>query len=87
MIHVLQWPDQALAKISIRLIGYYQHLFSPDHSSLGKLEPFRGCKFYPSCSVYSVQILEKHGFVLGLPRILWRVLRCNPWSQGGVDKA
>ena len=80
-------PDRFFAWGTIQVIGIYQKTFSPDHSDLGKAQPFCGCKFYPSCSEYAVLVLEKQGFVMGMPRVIWRVLRCNPLSKGGVDKA
>ena len=42
------------------------------------------CKYYPSCSHYAVEALETHNLA-GLPLIAWRILRCNPFSNGGVD--
>jgi len=85
MWKILLWPDQALAKISIKLIKIYQATFSPDHSVSGIGDPLKGCKFYPCCSNYGIQALEKYGFIVGVPRTIWRVLRCHPWSHGGVD--
>ncbi len=43
------------------------------------------CRYYPTCSTYAILAVEKHGVVVGLGKALWRVLRCNPWSKGGVD--
>ena len=43
------------------------------------------CKYHPSCSEYAVQALRKHGLVKGSALAGWRLLRCNPWSEGGVD--
>jgi len=43
------------------------------------------CKFHPSCSEYASQALRKHGLVKGSTKAAWRLLRCNPWSDGGVD--
>ncbi|MBI9114842.1 membrane protein insertion efficiency factor YidD [Sanguibacter suaedae] len=43
------------------------------------------CRFYPSCSSYAVTALETHGAVRGSALATWRVLRCNPWNDGGVD--
>jgi putative membrane protein insertion efficiency factor len=85
MWNVLLWPDRLLARATIGLIKIYQATISPDHSALGKADPLKGCKFYPSCSNYGIQALQKYGFITSLPRILWRVLRCHPWSSGGVD--
>jgi uncharacterized protein len=43
------------------------------------------CKYYPSCSAYAVQAVERYGILRGLVLAGWRVLRCNPWSHGGYD--
>ncbi|MDO5060949.1 MAG: membrane protein insertion efficiency factor YidD [Actinomycetaceae bacterium] len=43
------------------------------------------CRYYPSCSNYAVQALQVHGPLKGLILSIWRLLRCNPWSLGGVD--
>jgi len=42
------------------------------------------CKYYPSCSSYTVTAIENYGFK-GVAMSLWRLVRCNPWSHGGVD--
>ena len=41
-------------------------------------------KYYPSCSNYALTAIRRHG-VKGLTMATWRILRCNPWSLGGVD--
>jgi uncharacterized protein len=53
------------------------------------LGPFLGgqCKYHPSCSQYAIDALRKHGLVKGSALAAWRLLRCNPWSRGGVDYA
>ena len=43
------------------------------------------CKYYPTCSAYAKLALRKHGPIKGSALTVWRVLRCNPWSHGGVD--
>ena len=43
------------------------------------------CKYEPSCSEYAIQALRKHGLFKGSALACWRVLRCNPFSHGGVD--
>jgi putative membrane protein insertion efficiency factor len=45
------------------------------------------CKYHPSCSQYASDALRKYGPVKGSLKAIWRVLRCNPWSRGGVDYA
>ena len=85
MKKILFFPDTILAILTIWLIQLYQKTISPDHSMLKKIEPFKGCRFYPSCSEYAILVLKKSGFFIGLPKIIWRILRCNPWNEGGVD--
>ena len=58
-------------------IRLYQRVISP-------ALPQR-CKYYPTCSEYAVQAIRSYGIARGLVLALWRVLRCNPWSHGGVD--
>jgi putative membrane protein insertion efficiency factor len=55
----------------------YQRLVSP---LLGNR-----CKYYPSCSEYAVQAIDRFGILRGLVLAGWRLLRCNPWSHGGFD--
>jgi putative membrane protein insertion efficiency factor len=52
--------------------------------TLGTLFP-ASCKYHPSCSRYAVDALKQYGLVRGSVLTVWRLLRCNPWSRGGVD--
>ena len=61
----------------IRLIRIYQRWISPAF-------PAR-CKYYPTCSEYAVLAIRSKGVLLGLVAAAWRLLRCNPWSMGGID--
>jgi putative membrane protein insertion efficiency factor len=45
------------------------------------------CKYHPSCSQYAIDALRQYGFWRGSTLAAWRLLRCNPWSDGGVDYA
>jgi uncharacterized protein len=45
------------------------------------------CKYHPSCSQYAIDAFKEFGLFKGLVLAAWRVLRCNPWSRGGVDYA
>ena len=54
--------------------------------TLGVLFPGR-CKYHPSCSQYALDALREFGLVRGCVLAAWRLLRCNPWSHGGVDYA
>ena len=67
------------------LIKIYQHTISPDHGLLKIFFKNGFCRFYPSCSEYGCLAIKKHGLIRGIPKAIWRVLRCNPWSKGGID--
>jgi putative membrane protein insertion efficiency factor len=51
------------------------------------LGPFAAgrCKYHPSCSQYAIDAYKEFGFFKGTVLAGWRLLRCNPWSRGGVD--
>ena len=68
----------APSRLGIGLVYAYRYTF-------GLLVPTGTCKFHPSCSEYAIQALRKHGLFKGSALACWRVLRCNPWSHGGVD--
>ena len=54
--------------------------------TLGALFPAT-CKYHPSCSQYAIDALRRYGLVRGSILAGWRLLRCNPWSHGGIDYA
>jgi putative membrane protein insertion efficiency factor len=58
------------------LIAFYQKFISPAFAPR--------CKYYPSCSSYALTAITTYG-IKGIAMAAWRVLRCNPWSHGGVD--
>ncbi len=64
-------------KILISLIRAYQLCISP---RIGK-----HCKFYPTCSEYTIQAVDKYGIIKGSLLGIIRILKCNPFSKGGVD--
>jgi uncharacterized protein len=55
----------------------YQRLISPALP--------RRCKYEPTCSHYAIRAVREYGILRGLVLATWRVLRCNPWSDGGYD--
>ncbi len=71
-------PERALRQAATLPIRLYQILISP-------LVPANTCKYHPSCSEYAVLAIRKHGVSKGFVLAAWRLLRCNPWSHGGVD--
>lgn len=65
-----------MKKILILLIKMYQKVTKSN---------VRVCKYYPTCSDYTKQAIEKYGVIKGIALGFYRILRCNPWSYGGYD--
>ncbi|ADY73272.1 UPF0161 protein yidD [Desulfurobacterium thermolithotrophum DSM 11699] len=61
----------------ILLIRGYQKFFSPFLPA--------SCRYYPTCSNYAVMAIEKYGLLKGGIKAIYRILRCNPFSKGGID--
>jgi len=66
-------------------IRIYQKTLSPDHGWLKAKFSHGYCPYYPSCSEYGYQVIKKRGLIIGIFKAAWRILRCNPWTKGGVD--
>ena len=64
----------------IKIINFYQRKISPILHNLGV-----NCKYYPSCSEYMKQAIEKYGCIKGIFLGVIRLFKCNPFSKGGVD--
>lgn len=69
----------------VKLIVIYQKTLSFDHGLFKYLYPNGYCRFTPTCSEYSIQAISKYGLIKGGILSVWRVLRCNPFNQGGHD--
>lgn len=65
-----------MRKILVGLIRFYQKWISPGFAPR--------CKYYPSCSSYAATAISEYG-LKGIAMSAWRLVRCNPWSHGGVD--
>lgn len=76
----------SVSRFFILMIRLYQKTLSLDHGPLRFLRPHGQCKFYPTCSMYAIQAIERYGSAKGLRLSLERVLRCHPWAVGGVDE-
>ncbi|TGE34027.1 membrane protein insertion efficiency factor YidD [Desulfosporosinus sp. Sb-LF] len=61
----------------IFMIRVYQKIISPLKG--------QSCRFYPTCSEYSIQALQKYGFILGSWKSIKRILKCHPLNPGGHD--
>ena len=66
-----------MTRIVVALIAFYQRWLSP-------LGP-PCCRFVPSCSTYAREALEQYGLLRGLALAAWRLLKCQPFHQGGYD--
>ncbi len=64
--------------VLVAVINFYQKWISPSFAPR--------CKYYPSCSTYAASAISHYG-IRGVGMAMWRLLRCNPWSHGGVDYA
>ena len=73
--------------LAIGAIKLYQLTLSPDHSWLKVFFPQGYCRFHPSCSMYTIDAITKHGTVTGIILGAQRIGRCNPWNPGGYDPA
>ncbi len=71
---IVNWPRLFI----LGLLRFYQMVISPGL-------PQNSCRFYPSCSHYGYQAVYKHGALKGSALAVWRLLRCNPFNEGGYD--
>lgn len=63
--------------IAIAIMRVYRKLISPLYGQV--------CRYYPSCSRYALEAYQLRGFVVGTALTAWRLLRCNPFTPGGID--
>lgn len=75
-----------MKKIILFLIRIYQKTLSLDHGIVGIILGERLCRFYPSCSQYTYEAIDRFGIVRGVGMGLRRIMHCHPWNPGGVDK-
>lgn len=70
-----------LQSLMILLVTGYRRAISP------LLQAAFGprCRFHPSCSEYALEALRTRGFLIGTGLSVWRILRCQPFSKGGLD--
>lgn len=74
----LQKEVARMKRILIGMIRFYRKYLSG-------LKGYSTCKYYPTCSQYGLEAIEKYGALKGGAMALWRILRCNPFSKGGYD--
>ncbi len=71
--HVALLPRNAL----VAFIVAWRAIISPLYGNI--------CRFHPSCSAYGLRAVQQWGLFRGGALTVWRILRCNPWSRGGID--
>jgi putative membrane protein insertion efficiency factor len=69
-----------MRNVAIALVQVWRFTF-------GRLTPAGTCKYHPTCSQYAIDAFRAHGLFKGGLLAAWRLLRCNPWSHGGIDRA
>ncbi|USN53448.1 MAG: membrane protein insertion efficiency factor YidD [Candidatus Nomurabacteria bacterium] len=74
-----------MTSISIFLIRAYQRSLSPDHGWLRARYPYGYCRFHPTCSMYAIEALQRHGFFRGTYLAVRRLLRCHPFHEPSID--
>lgn len=74
---VLRWLLVIPSNLVIAFMIAYRRLISPLYGQV--------CRYYPSCSRYALEAYQYRGFFQATRLTVWRLLRCNPWSSGGVD--
>lgn len=67
-----------MRKLALILLKFYKIFISPFLGS--------NCRFYPTCSNYTYQAIEKHGLLKGIFLGFKRIMKCNPFHPGGVDE-
>ncbi|MDY0945787.1 membrane protein insertion efficiency factor YidD [Frigoribacterium sp. CFBP9039] len=63
--------------VAIVVLRAYRAVISPLYGEV--------CRYYPSCSRYALEAIQRYGVVAGSARGAWRIARCNPWAAGGID--
>ncbi|MEK9155838.1 MAG: membrane protein insertion efficiency factor YidD [Patescibacteria group bacterium] len=74
-----------MKQLMLKLINLYQQTLSRDRGWNLIRYPGGYCKYIPHCSEYCKRSIDKRGLIYGGIASIWRVLRCNPWSEGGID--
>ncbi len=63
--------------ICVAILRGYRAVISPLYGDV--------CRYYPSCSAYTLGSIQQHGMIKGIALGSWRILRCHPWARGGID--
>jgi len=76
MLHI-KYAWKNMKRILILFIQFYRKYLSPLKTTK--------CPYIPTCSEYGLEAVEKYGFIKGSLLMIWRIIRCNPFSKGGFD--
>jgi len=71
------WVVLVPRNLFVAFLWAYRKVISPLYGQV--------CRYHPSCSLYAVRAIQYHGAAWGIGLATWRILRCNPWSKGGID--
>lgn len=63
--------------VGVLLLRVYRAVISPIYGDV--------CRYYPSCSAYTLGAVQEHGLVIGSALGVRRLVRCHPWAEGGID--
>jgi putative membrane protein insertion efficiency factor len=71
-----------MTRILLAVLAFYHRWLSPAIHTLG----VGGCRYQPTCSEYAAVAIATHGPLRGIALAVWRLLRCHPFSRGGLDQ-
>lgn len=71
-----------MTRILLAALEFYRRWLSPVVHSMGQ----GGCRYVPTCSEYATVAIATHGLLKGTVLAIWRVMRCHPFSRGGLDQ-
>jgi putative membrane protein insertion efficiency factor len=74
---MMRFISQALSLVLVALVRFYQYCIRPVLPA--------ACRFQPSCSEYFILAVRKYGPLVGAAKGAWRICRCNPFNEGGLD--
>lgn len=74
---VAAWIILLPRNVAVLILRAYRAVVSPLYGDV--------CRYYPSCSSYTLQAIQAHGLIIGTVLGIRRLLRCHPWAAGGVD--
>jgi len=81
--------EQSIREFRVNIINFPQFmlliLIRVYQKTISRALPSNTCRFYPSCSHYAYQAIYKYGAIKGSWKAIGRILRCNPFNEGGYD--